>query len=115
MIRIGCYSMKFNAEIGNAIAINLREIYPNIPLGKPWIKYGKNRIYFNLKQDGVEYGFSIQFFAESIELNDFMEEYWKPLLGISSVKELEHAVDDLYYEAAYPLKIAVPVKAEIFV
>jgi hypothetical protein len=99
--------VKYDADIGNAIAQILSQQYEQLPAGKPWIKYGKSRLYFNEKKEKIDYGFFIQFFSEDFKILDYMEDYWNDKLGCT-LKEFEHAVDNAYYKATYPVSEKIP-------
>jgi len=100
--------MKFDSELGTELSNQLQEVYPELPQGKPWIKYGKQRIYFNEKEEGIDYGFNIEFHTDHIEINDFLDDYWLEKLDITTSDELQRKIEEIYYQLAYPLDTAFP-------
>ena len=100
--------MKFDPIIAHTLIVKLKEVFPDLPDGKYWSKYNKDRIYYN--HDEIEgYTFFLNFEQADITLGNFDEEYWLERLKISSAEDLLQETWKQYYLIIYPIEEHVPI------
>lgn len=102
--------MKIDHFIARELSSRLKSLYPELPQGKFWAKYDKERIYFNEKGEDVNYTFFLDFGVYEMDVRDVEEEYWFPKLSISKLDEFLQVAYREYYSILFPPDDRLPVE-----